>query len=89
MESLGTHAKKLPLEDPDDPTAFAAALIDRVIAIQGEVAAKSKEAFKRSRSRILKQGGDGGKGFKIGDLVLLHRKRPSKLLFLSGKVHLK
>ena len=47
MESLGTHAKKLPLEDPDDPTAFAAALIDRVIAIQGEVAAKSKEAFER------------------------------------------
>ena len=45
MESLGTHAKKLPLEDPDDPTAFAAALIDRVIAIQREVAAKSKEAL--------------------------------------------
>ena len=53
---------------------FAAALIDRVIAIQGEVAAKSKEASSSSSSSFFERESSSrevgsGKGFKIGDLV--------------------
>lgn len=62
---------------------FAAALIDRVIAIQGEVAAKSKEASSSSSSSFFERESSSrevgsGKGFKIGDLVSSSSSAPQE-----------
>ena len=68
-----------PGGDDEEPLAFADTLVSSAQTMFAEVRQLEEKAYKKSLERIKKTAQKPG-AYAVGDMVLVHRKRPEKLL---------